>query len=349
MHVPTNGCRLVKQGFKPGSCLTYYEGEWKPACRVTLMWRDSTPHRLIYSYAHKSPEQYLSIYQSGCNWSCKKCHSWRFTRYASGAWMSPKDIARISEEYYMRNRENIYKEPRSNATSWHAHELCRGCGSCILLGRRSKYCPGKLSLDKITLLDDLTWGPARNIISFTGGDLACQPEFYAESAKEIKSLGLDLWVLFETNGYGLTPGTLDLLRDAGVDSFWLDIKAYDDKVHRRLTGVSNEWVLKLPAEIIDRGFVLEVSTVYIPGWVEEDQIREIAGLLSGVDPYIPYAIIAFIPEYELKDVQPPNFEQMVRAYEAARDAGLKNVRLGNIGIFVRTEEEYETLVRMGAI
>ncbi|MEM0049097.1 MAG: hypothetical protein QW424_00205 [Candidatus Bathyarchaeia archaeon] len=152
------GCRLVKQGFKPGSCLTYYSGEWKPACKVTLMCKNNTPYRLIYSYAHKSPEQYLSIYQSGCNWSCKKCHSWRFTRYASGVWMSPKDIARISEEYYMRNRENMYKEPRSNVTSWHAHELCRGCGSCIILGRRSKYCPGKLRLDQLTLLDDLTWG-----------------------------------------------------------------------------------------------------------------------------------------------------------------------------------------------
>ncbi|MEM0049096.1 MAG: radical SAM protein [Candidatus Bathyarchaeia archaeon] len=192
-------------------------------------------------------------------------------------------------------------------------------------------------------------GPARNIVSFTGGDLACQPEFYAEATKEIKSLGLDLWVLFETNGYGLTPSTLDLFKEAGLDSFWLDIKAYDDEVHRKLTGASNRWILKLPAEIIERDFILEVSTVYIPGWVEEDQIGKIANLLSTVDPSIPYAIIAFIPEYELRDVPPPSFQQMVKAYEAARDAGLKNIRLGNIGIFVKTEEEYEELIRIGAI
>ncbi|MEM1673814.1 MAG: radical SAM protein [Candidatus Bathyarchaeia archaeon] len=343
-----SGCRLVEQGFKPGACLTYCDGEWKPACKATLARRNNTLYRLIHSYAHKSPEQYLSIYQSGCNWSCKKCHSWRFTRYASGTWMSPKDIAKISKEYYMRNKKNMYKEPRSNVTSWHAHELCRGCGSCILFGKRSKYCPGKLRLNQLTLLDDLTWGPARNIISFTGGDLACNPEFYAEAAKEIKSLNLDLWVLFETNGYGLTPNTLDLFKEAGIDSFWLDIKAYDDKVHRKLTGVSNEWILELPAKIIDMDFVLEVSTVYIPGWVEEDQIGKIAKLLVQVDPAIPYAIIAFIPENELINVQPPSFQQMVRAFKAAKDAGLKNVRLGNIGIFVRTTEEYEELIHMGA-
>jgi len=263
--------------------------------------------------------------------------------------MSPKDIAEIALRYAELNRENMYKEPRGHATSWHAHELCHTCGSCILLGRRSKYCPGRLELSKITLLDDGTWGPARNIISFTGGDLACQPEWYVESAKEIKSLNRDLWVLFETNGYGLTPKTLDLFKEAGIDSFWLDIKAYDDKVHRGLTGVSNKWVLRLSEEIIDRGFVLEVSSVYIPGWVEADQIGKIAELLAQVDPTIPYAIIAFIPEHKLASVPPPNFQQMIEAYHAAKDAGLKNIRLGNLGMFVKTTEEYETLKTLGIL
>ena len=342
-------CRLVEQGFDPGSCLVSYEREWKRACEVTFAWKDSVPYRLVHSYAHKAPEQYLSIYQSGCNWSCQKCHSWRFTRHASGDWMSPKDIAKVAEDYFERNKENLYREPRDHATSWHAHELCHSCGSCITTGRRSKHCPGKLRLDQLTLLDDLTWGPARNIISFTGGDLACQPEFYVEATEEMKSLGKDLWVLFETNGYGLTPENLDLFRDCGMDSFWLDIKAYDQKAHRNLTGASNERILKLPAEIIERDFVLEVSSVYIPKWVETEQIGKIAELLAQVDPKIPYAIIAFLPEYKLKHIPSPDFEQMMGAFEAARDARLENVRLGNLGRFVKKSEEYETLSDAGAI
>jgi len=55
-------------------------------------------------------------------------------------------------------------------------------------------------------------------------------------------------VLFETNDYGLTPENLDLFREAKTDSFWLDIKAYDDAANRNLTGASNEWILKLPAK-----------------------------------------------------------------------------------------------------
>ena len=263
--------------------------------------------------------------------------------------MSPKDIAKVAKDYVERNNENLYKEPRDHATSWHAHELCHSCGSCISFGKRSKYCPGKLKLDQLTLLDDLTWGPARNIIAFTGGDLACHPEFYGEATKEIKGLDRDLWVLFETNGYGLTPRNLDLFRDSEIDSFWLDIKAYDDKVHRNLTGASNERILKLPFEIVERNFVIEVSTVYIPGWVETDQVGKIAERLANVDSRIPYAIIAFLPEHKLKHIPPPNLHQMIKAFESAKDAGLKNVKLGNLGRFVKKIEEYEKLFNMGAI
>jgi pyruvate formate lyase activating enzyme len=112
-------------------------------------------------------------------------------------------------------------------------------------GKRNTSCPGVLSIDKIELSPQ-GWGQARNIVAFTGGDLTCQPEFYAKSVELIKELEETVWVLIETNGYGLTPHTLDLFQQVGVDSFWRDIKAYDDDVHRRLTDVSNARILKLP-------------------------------------------------------------------------------------------------------
>ncbi|MBW1692121.1 MAG: hypothetical protein JRJ70_15515 [Deltaproteobacteria bacterium] len=64
---------------------------------------------------------------------------------------------------------------------------------------RSPYCPGVLEPSQV-LLSPRGWGPARNIVGFTGGDLACQPEFYCQAAEAIKAQREDLWVLFETNG-----------------------------------------------------------------------------------------------------------------------------------------------------
>jgi len=58
-----------------------------------------------------------------------------------------------------------------------------------------------------------------------------------------------------------------------MSSFWLDTKAYYDKVHRKITA-SNKWILELPTELLERKFALEVSSLYISGWVETEQKGE---------------------------------------------------------------------------
>ena len=257
--------------------------------------------------------------------------------------MSPYDMAKEVEKYL--SEYEITFVSREHATSWHAHELCKSCGSCVMYGKRSKSCPEVLSVDKIELSEQ-GWGPARNIIAFTGGDLACQPGFYAKSAELIKELNDNVWVLFETNGYGLTPGNLDLFKESGIDSFWLDIKAFDDATHRKLTGVSNSRILKLPEELKERGFILEVLSLYIPGWVETDQIGKIATELALVDAEIPFTILAFFPEYQMRNIPSPTMRQMIEAYNAAKDAGLRKIKLGNAHLFVKTREDYETLEKI---
>ncbi len=342
-------CRMVEQGFKQGSCLTFYKPEIinikgylkDNACHITLKWEGNKPYRLIKSIQLSRPEDYLSIYQSGCNFSCLKCHSWEFTQYKNGKWFSPEDIVEIAKEYA---KIVTVKEPKERATSFHAQDLCRHCGMCVLAGKRSPYCPNKLKPEQI-LFSPQGFGPARNIIAFTGGDLACNPEWYCQVAQKIKELNLDLWVLFETNGYGLTSKNLDLFKESGIDSFWLDIKAWDNEIHKKLTGCENEWILKLPEEILKRGFTLEVLSLYIPEWVETDQIKKIAQHLAKINPEIPFTILAFFGEYKLKNLRSPDLNEMLGAYKAVKETGLKNVRLGNIGIFVKNEEEYEILLK----
>ncbi len=338
-------CKLIKQGFEQGSCQVFDAKDLRlrKACDSTLKYEQGIPYRLINAILLSRPENYLSIYQSGCNLSCKKCHSWQFTQHAVGEWMSPYDMAKEAEKYLSEYKITLVR--REHATSWHAHELCKSCGSCVMHGKRSKRCPGVLSVDKIELSPQ-GWGPARNIIAFTGGDLACQPDFYAKSAELIKELNGNVWVLFETNGYGLTPGTLDCFQQAGIDSFWLDIKAFDDLTHRKLTGVSNSRILKLPEEIKEGGFVLEVLSLYIPGWVDTDQISKIAVDIASVDAEIPFTILAFFPEYKMNDVPSPTMWQMIEAYNAAKDAGLRKIKLGNAHLFVKTREDYAVLEKI---
>ena len=331
-------CPLIRQGYKPGSCQVEMGADFLPACEATLRFEDGRWERLIASTHLSRPENYFSIYQSGCNFSCRKCHSWYFSKVAKGEWLTPLDIVEAARAY---EKEVTLVEPRERATAWHAHETCHCCGACVLTGERSPRCPGILEPGQITLSPQ-GFGPARNIVAFTGGDLTCRPGFYAKCAELIKT-ETRLWFLLETNGYGLTPAHLDLYQTSGVDAFWLDIKAENPERHRWLTGCDNEWILRLPQEMRKRGFVLEVLSLYIPGVVEAEELGRIAVLLAAVDPQIPFTVLAFFPEYQMRDTRPPNVKEMIRAYEGAKEAGLTQVRLGNLGIFARGAGDFRLL------
>ena len=334
-------CALVEQGGQPGDCLVLMpDGSRERACQVTLRDLDGVLWRLIRTTHLSRPEHYLSIYQSGCNHTCLKCHSWKFSQHYEGEWWSPDLLAGLAYSY--ARRVTVW-EPRERATMYHATDLCRGCGHCMLEVEPGPLCPGILQPEQV-MFGPQGFGPARNIVAFTGGDVACRADFYAQATARIKAAAPDLWVLLETNGYGLTPGNLDLLASSGLDAFWLDIKAHDADLYRRLCGTDNATVLAAPAEILRRDMVLEALTVYIPGWVETDEIRAIARLLAALDPAIHYTILAFFPAYQLQHFVSPTLAQMVAAYQAARRAGLLNVKLGNCARFARTPQEFETLL-----
>ena len=331
-------CELMKQGYRPGSCLVESGGKRVLACEASLRLREDDWQRLITSIHLSRPENYLSIYQSGCNFSCRKCHSWYFSKVCTGEWLSPSDILQVAKEY---DASVTLVEPREQATAWHAHETCYCCGACVLTGERATRCPGVLEPEQI-VISPQGFGPARNIVGFTGGDLTCRPDFYAHCSRLIKEQ-TELWLLIETNGYGLTPAQLDTFKESGVDAFWLDIKAEDPEGHRWLTGCDNKWILQVPEELLRRDFVLEVLSLYIPGKVESKELGRIAGRLASLDPTIPFTILAFFPEYQMKDFRPPTLDEMIRAYEEARHAGLSRIRLGNLGVFVKTAEDSQFL------
>ncbi len=334
-------CNMIKLGYEMGACLTTtLENKKLPACLSTLKREEGQFFRVIKSMHLSRPEDYFSIYQSGCNHNCLKCHSWEFSKHFNGKWYSTDEIAEICKKY--EQQVTVY-EPRNRALMYTATDLCRHCGHCVLYGVRSLSCPNKLSSDKI-VLSPQGFGPARNIVAFTGGDIACRAEFYGEVSKKIKKKCKNLWILLETNGFGLTTSNLDLLQSSGLDSFWLDIKAYDKKIYKKLCGTSNKTVLSSVEKIIDRKFVLEILTVYIPNLVEIDQFKKIARLIVDIDENIPFHILAFFPEYKLKNFRTPTIDEILNTYKEVKKIGLKRVKVGNVGVFIKNDNEYERFI-----
>ena len=96
-------------------------------------------------------------------------------------------------------------------------------------------------------------------------------------------------------------------------------------------------------EILKRGFTLEVLSLYIPDLVESDELEKIARDLAKVDPAIPFTILAFFPEHKIKDFRSPTTKETVHAYREVKSTGLKNIRLGNLGVFVHNDKDADYL------
>ncbi len=343
MSKTPSGCSMIQQGFPQGSCLVETEeGKSKLACNATLRYSEKKGYeRVIKSHHLSRPEDYLSIYQSGCNHTCLKCHSHEFSKVVNGEWMSAEKLARATIDY---SKHITVFEPREAATSWHAHRLCKHCGSCVLYGVQSEKCPQKLKPEQV-VLSPQGFGPARNIAAFTGGDIMCKPEFYLEYAKHVRKELDDFWILLESNGYGLTPQNLESYASGGIDAFWLDIKTYTNETYKKLCGTANEHILESVQRIIDHGFTLEILTLYIPFLVETEEHTKIAQLIAEVNPSIPTTLLAFFPCYKLDSpvYRTPRISEMVHSFLKMKDAGLKNLRIGNLGVVIKNEAELEYL------
>jgi pyruvate formate lyase activating enzyme len=71
------------------------------------------------------------------------------------------------------------------------------------------------------------------------------------------------------------------------------------------------------------------STLLVPGYVEADQVGQIARFIASINPHIPYALLAFAPHFYMPDLPCTSVRQAEEAEAAARAAGLVNVRVGN--------------------
>jgi pyruvate formate lyase activating enzyme len=72
------------------------------------------------------------------------------------------------------------------------------------------------------------------------------------------------------------------------------------------------------------------STLLVPGYVDVDEIGRLARFIAEVEPRVPYALLAFAPNFFMSDLPATSIAHAREAEAAARAAGLRDVRLGNI-------------------
>jgi pyruvate formate lyase activating enzyme len=115
-----------------------------------------------------------------------------------------------------------------------------------------------------------------------------------------------------------------------------DLKAFTSAIHRALTGADNlrtlENFTRAAARIHERPEPppLIASTLLVPGYIDAQEVGKIAAFIAGLDRCIPYSLLAFAPHLHMTDLPLTSRSQAEECLSAAKDAGLRRVRLGNI-------------------
>jgi len=115
-----------------------------------------------------------------------------------------------------------------------------------------------------------------------------------------------------------------------------DLKAWNETLHIALTGVTNlrtlenfEQLAKLIPSRPDPPFLI-ACTLMVPGYIDAQEVGRIAELIESLNPEIPYSLLAFHPEYKMADLPATSRKQAQGCLDAARQAGLRRVRVGNM-------------------
>jgi pyruvate formate lyase activating enzyme len=144
---------------------------------------------------------------------------------------------------------------------------------------------------------------------------------------------------FISNG-NATPQVLDYIRP-WTDCYKIDLKTMSDKNYRQLGGVVDN-ILDTVKMVYERGFWEEIVTLVIPGFNDSgDELKRAAEFIASVSPDIPWHVTAFHQDYKMTEYRNTRPEDLIRACETGREAGLRYIYAGNLpGKVGRWENTY---------
>jgi len=143
---------------------------------------------------------------------------------------------------------------------------------------------------------------------FMGGEPTIAPDLpelldFAKNTLNVRTC------LGHTNGSHLPMSNLD-----GAN---VGLKAWDEETHLQYTGREKKSIFDNFEAAHQTGIELKANIVYIPDFVDIDQIESIAAWLADLSPEIPFHIMGYIP-VPGQLFQSPTVQQMSYAFKACR-------------------------------
>jgi pyruvate formate lyase activating enzyme len=168
-------------------------------------------------------------------------------------------------------------------------------------------------------------------LTISGGEPLLQHRFVLRVFGAAKEMGVH--TALDSNGY-----LGDRLTDAdlkSVDLVLLDLKAFSEELHRRLTGMDNQPVHKFARRLAELNRPIWVRFVLVPGWTDDpaeiERVASFAAQLGNVQrvDVLPFHQMGkfkwekLAMDYALRETEPPSQETTEKAVNQFRAKGLK--------------------------
>lgn len=183
-----------------------------------------------------------------------------------------------------------------------------------------RYVPPEVIVDK-ALREGCT------SVSYSYSDPTIFVEYMMDVARLAREKGLKN--IMVTAGYiNLEP--LEEV-DEYVDAYSIDLKFFSDESYRRYSKGRLEPVLEAIKFLFRRGKWIELTTLLVPRYLDENQIRKIAEWIGKeLAPWAPWHLSRFFPYYKATALPPTPVEDLEKAYRIGKETGLEYVYVGNL-------------------
>ncbi len=252
------------------------------------------------------PGSRMAIFLQSCNMACLYCHNPETQQNCChcGLCLPVCPAAALTQQ-----EGRIVHDP----------EKCLGCDACLAAcphfsSPKAQAIPLTLLLERIKRA-----APFLSGITVSGGECTLQTIALVQLFKELHRQ-TNLTAFVDTNGL-LPPDDLAALL-AVSDGFCFDLKAFDNALHQKLTGVSNQPVKENLRRTAQAGKLYEVRTVLIEGYTASTQeIDALGAWLAALPGSFHWKLIPFRPQGvrgELRQLAPFSNERYQELLSVAR-------------------------------
>ena len=166
------------------------------------------------------------------------------------------------------------------------------------------------------------------VIAWTYNEPTIWFEYTYDCARLAKEAGLV--TVYVTNGY-ITREGLEMIAPY-LDAFRVDIKAFTEDFYRKITSAKLAPVLESSKLAKELGMHVEVVNLIIPTLNDSpEELREmVVWIRDNLSADTPVHFTRFHPYYKLQDIPSTPLKTLEKAYDIAKEEGLKYVYLGNV-------------------